>query len=158
MRLHLSTIALALLASPALASSIEPVTSGDSEGQGSIHTITCGECPALREKPKGQAYFVPDIDPGTQKVEIREIGGEKKMFRSEAWLGGSPVVFVSKAPEAGVGATAMPTSETANVIDPDATTGALGAKAASHAVTASAGGEPSGSPALDSSTFELRVE
>jgi hypothetical protein len=32
-------------------------------------------------------------------VERKEINGEMKLVRTEAWLGGSPVVFISKAPE-----------------------------------------------------------
>src|SRR5262245_2605803 len=101
MRFLLPTLAIAVLASPVLASSIEPVASGG-PGQGSVKTISCAECPALKEEEKASTYVVPEIEPGTQKVEIREVDGERKMFRSEAWFGGSPVVFVSKAPEEAV--------------------------------------------------------
>jgi hypothetical protein len=32
-------------------------------------------------------------------MEIVDINGEKKLVRTEAWLGGSPVIHVSKLPE-----------------------------------------------------------
>ena len=150
MRFLLPTIACGLLATPVLASSIEPVTSG-AKGQGSIETISCADCPALKETKRETTYVVPDIAPGTQKVEIREIDGERKLFRSEAWLGGSPVVFVSRAPEETVDAAAHKPAEPGTV-DPDTMTGALGVKAAA------ASAEATGSQQLDPSTFELRLD
>ncbi|MFD1327400.1 plant virulence effector HPE1-like domain-containing protein [Mycoplana ramosa] len=163
MRSLLLSVAFALLGAPALASSIEPIAAGG-KGQGSVQTISCTDCPALKEKKRSKTYVVPDIEPGTQKVEIREVDGERKVFRSEAWLGGSPVVFVSKAPEevaAGnteaKGAVAGASAETGNSIDPEATTGALETKSAAVAATAAAGAQKAGSQELDPSRFELRV-
>ena len=65
---------------------------------GSIETVRCTDCPALKPKLKGATYHVDAITPGTQKVEVREENGQRKIFRTEAWMGGSPVLFVSKAP------------------------------------------------------------
>ncbi|MBD9371259.1 hypothetical protein IB238_01220 [Rhizobium sp. ARZ01] len=157
MRSLLPTVAFALLGAPALASSIEPIASSD-KGQGSIATISCTDCPALKEKKQSKTYFVPEVEPGTQKVEIREVDGEKMIFRSESWLGGSPVVFVSKAPEEADDAAKDDVAATAvHTVDPEATTGALNANASGHAVAAAADGHEPGSRELDPSTFELRV-
>jgi hypothetical protein len=154
MRFLLPTIACGLLATPVIASSIETVTPG-TKGQGSIEAISCAECPALKETKRAATYVVPDIAPGTQKVEIREIGGERKLFRSEAWLGGSPVVFVNRAPETVDTAIAAEPGEPAAAVDPDTLTGALGDKVADRAA---ASAETAGSRQLDPSTFELRLD
>ncbi|PTM98437.1 plant virulence effector HPE1-like domain-containing protein [Mycoplana dimorpha] len=154
MRLLLPTIACGLLATPVLASSIEPVTSAGAKGQGSIQAISCTGCPALKETKQKATYVVPDIAPGTQKVEIREIEGERKIFRSEAWLGGSPVVFVSRAPETVDTETAEKPGDPATAVDPDTLTGALDVKAAAPAASTETGG----SRQLDPSTFELRLD
>ena len=151
MRFLLPTIACGLLATPVLASSIEPVTSG-AKGQGSIETISCADCPALKETKRETTYVVPDIAPGTQKVEIREIAGERKLFRSEAWLGGSPVVFVSRAPEETADTATADKPAEPGTVDPDTMTSALGVKAAA------ASAEAAGSRQLDPSTFELRLD
>lgn len=165
MRRLLPILAFALLAAPAAASSIEPVASGG-KGRGSVATISCAQCPPLKAAERERSYLVPELKPGTQKVEIREVDGERKMFRSEAWFGGSPVVFVSKAPEqppqdvaTGTAAeTPVETSaEAVAVIDTAATTGAVDASAAAHAVTAATAAGPAGSRQLDPSTFELRL-
>jgi hypothetical protein len=153
MRTLLPTLAFALLAAPALASSIEPVTGNPAKAT-SIETVSCADCPPLKEKPKGETYFVAPIDPGTQKVEIREANGERKMFRTEAWMGGSAVVFVSKAPQ-----EVVKTAETAVdadmgptvIVDKDATTGALDIGTANTTVTAATSRE------FDPAGFELRI-
>ncbi len=155
MRSLLPILACALAATPATASSIQPVTGGN-KGQGSVATVSCAQCPPLKEKEKSNSYVVPEIEPGTQKVEIREVGGERKIFRSEAWLGGSPVLFVTKAPEGPVDTAEMP-KEDAETVDTAATTGAVEGEAARLAVTASASAPPPSSRELDASAFELRL-
>ncbi|MDX3925591.1 MAG: plant virulence effector HPE1-like domain-containing protein [Shinella sp.] len=165
MRNLLPVLAFAAFASPALASSIEPVASGTA-GENSIETVRCLDCPPLKEKPKSESYFVQPIEPGTQKVEIREESGERKMYRTEAWFGGSPVVFVSKLPDEPVTA---PQTETAgaedaaedmemagDAIDREATTSALHRGAAADAMAANAAAA-AGSRQFDSSSFELRL-
>lgn len=153
-------LAFVLLAAPAFASSIEPVASG-SKGRGSVATISCAHCPPLKVAEKGHSYVVPELEPGTQKVEIREIDGERRMFRSEAWFGGSPVVFVTKAPEQAEDAVAEAPVETPDepmaAIDTAAMTGALDSGVAAVAVTAAAAAQPAASRELDPSTFELRL-
>lgn len=154
------TLAIALLAAPALASSIQPVASGG-KGRGSVATISCSHCPPLKVEEERRSYVVPELEPGTQKVEIREIDGERRMFRSEAWFGGSPVVFVTKAPEQAEDAIAEAPleapAEPVAAVDTAAMTGALDSSAAAVAVTAAAASQPVASRELDPSTFELRL-
>lgn len=97
MRLLLITTAVAMSAGSAWASSIEDVVSGQAVNS-SIATISCQKCPALQDKKK-VTYVVPEIEKGSETVELKEINGEMKIVRTEAWLGGSPVVFVSKPSE-----------------------------------------------------------
>lgn len=164
--------ALLVLPVPAFASSIE--SAGIKAGAGSIIVKSCDHCPASGAKPKRSAYIVPELKPGTQTVEIREINGEKKLVRTEAWLGGSPVVYVSKAPEAETAAApaiATPVAAsaiteaaaspqkadmipaTADGVDPSATTSALAVQP-----EAGASAQISTAKALDASKFELRMQ
>ena len=157
MRTLLPTFAFLLLAAPAFAGSIEPAGGGSSEGT-SISAIRCGDCPALKPKLKAETYHVDAIDAGTQKVEIREENGERKMFRTEAWMGGSPVLFVSKAPvetlQAADAEKPLDDSTTATeTVDASARTSALDATAAREAATATM--VPSRE--FDPAGFELRV-
>jgi hypothetical protein len=61
----------------------------------SIDFIRCSACAPLKAKKAAVADVV--LKPGTQKVEIRDVAGVRKVYRTEAWLGGSPVTYVSKA-------------------------------------------------------------
>jgi hypothetical protein len=61
----------------------------------SIDFIRCSACAPLKTKKAAVADVV--LKPGTQKVEIRDVAGVRKVYRTEAWLGGSPVTYVSKA-------------------------------------------------------------
>jgi hypothetical protein len=98
MRLVLAT-ALVFASSSAFASSIT-VINGTHQPGVSIVTKTCASCPvAVAPTSDEAAYKVPDLPAGTQKTEVIEINGEKKLARTEAWLGGSPVVHVSKLPK-----------------------------------------------------------
>ncbi len=98
MRFVLAT-ALVFASGPAFASSITVINSAHQSGV-SIVTKSCASCPvAAAPKSKEAAYTVPDLPAGTQKTEIIEINGEKKLARTEAWLGGSPVIYVSKLPD-----------------------------------------------------------
>ncbi|HEX2148480.1 MAG TPA: plant virulence effector HPE1-like domain-containing protein, partial [Pseudorhizobium sp.] len=95
----------------------------------------CGDCPPL--KPKDDtAYKVPVLDGAPQKTEIVEIDGQKKVVRTEAWLGGSPVVHVSamqdwmaESQNAKADATATERSPQGDVIDPHTQTGAVASMA-----------------------------
>jgi hypothetical protein len=94
MRLVLTTI-LVLASGTAFGSSITSL-SGSPNAVPSVVIKHCDDCPAPTPAPDRSAYRVPGLPSGTQKVEVREIDGEKKLVRTEAWLGGSPVTFVSK--------------------------------------------------------------
>ena len=93
MRLNILVLALLSSAATAQAGSIDVITTGKDVTR-SIEKISCVGCV---KKVKKQVRSVVELAPGTQKIEIREVDGVKKIFRTESWLGGSPVVFVSKA-------------------------------------------------------------
>ncbi|OBZ92961.1 hypothetical protein ADU59_24280 [Pararhizobium polonicum] len=96
MRTLLLTLASLAAAGTAGASSLENVIPGSNAN--SVSQFSCTHCPPLVVK-KTSNYIVPEVAPGTERVERKEINGEMKLVRTEAWLGGSPVVFISKAPE-----------------------------------------------------------
>ncbi|WP_313531486.1 plant virulence effector HPE1-like domain-containing protein [Shinella sp.] len=149
----LLTFAALLAAAPAFAGSFEPVSGTTTAG--SIETVSCDDCPALKPKREASTYHVDAIDPGTQKVEIREANGERKIYRTEAWMGGSPVLFVSKAPAETVQAAdaAAPADDTTVTVDATAKTSALDSGAARDAKTATV----ASSQEFDPAGFELRV-
>jgi hypothetical protein len=93
MRLNILVIALLSSAAAAQAGSIDVVTTGRDVPR-SIEKISCPSCV---RKPKKVEQSVVELAPGTQRIEIREVDGVKKVYRTESWLGGSPVVIVSKA-------------------------------------------------------------
>lgn len=93
MRFNMLVLALVSTAATAQAGSIDVVRTGEDTSR-SIETIRCDGC-AARAKKKIEA--VVELEPGTQRIEIREVNGVRKVFRTEAWLGGSPVTHVSKA-------------------------------------------------------------
>ncbi|MDK1488749.1 plant virulence effector HPE1-like domain-containing protein [Sinorhizobium sp. 7-81] len=174
MRSLLISGAFALLAGTAAASSIEDVVSGKAVNS-SVAAVSCADCPPLQPKKKS-SYVVPEITPGTDKIELKEIGGEVKLVRTEAWLGGSPVVFVSKAPEEVVRAAATKTGGSATAsasmgidlrqpatggtispqIDETAKTAAV--HAISHAEPVAASMAKDNSQEFDPAAFELRLD
>ena len=93
MRVNILVIALLSSAATAQAGSIDAIKTGK-DAPRSIEKISCPSC---AKKPKKAEQSVVELAPGTQKIEIREIAGVRKIYRTEAWLGGSPVVMVSKA-------------------------------------------------------------
>lgn len=93
----LLTVALVLASSSAMASSIE-VIHGNRTGNGSVVSVTCEGCPKLAVKIKPLAETAPALAPGTQDISVRDVDGKKQMVRREAWLGGSPVTYVSNNP------------------------------------------------------------
>lgn len=149
MRTLATTFAVLFMAAPAFASSIEPFA-GPSDAAGSVSAVSCDACPALKAKPKSETYHVEAIAPGTQKIEVREENGERRIFRTEAWMGGSPVVFVSKAPAE---APAETTPVAAEEVDADARTSALDTDAVTQASVASV----TVSREFDPSGFALRL-
>lgn len=101
MRSLLFTVASLLVAGSASASSIEIVKANEDLDSKSIQTLSCAECPPIVVE-KRITYVVPVIEKGTERIELKEIDGQTKSFRTEAWLGGSPVVFVNKLSEEAV--------------------------------------------------------
>jgi hypothetical protein len=94
MRLIL-TFAIALSGAPAYSASITTL-GGTPEQVPSVVHSRCDNCPAPTPPADRSTYHVPSLQTGTQRMEVREIGGEKKLTRTESWMGGSPVVYVSK--------------------------------------------------------------
>ncbi|API53076.1 hypothetical protein BMW22_16950 [Rhizobium leguminosarum] len=144
--------AILLIAGSAMASSIEVVGKTAPSAEGSIVTETCAHCPPLQAELTKKDYTVPELKPGVlQASEIRDVGGEKKIYRTVGWMGGSPVVFVSKAtPEAML--AAAPPAPPADGIDMSATTAAvIGGDA--RPVAAGMAEQPA---ALNASDFKLR--
>lgn len=86
--------AISLPACIASAGSIDPIV-GHGVKSTSLVTIACTACPPLKSREKIRGYRVEDLAPPTQRVEISQVHNEMKMVRTEAWMGGSPVVFGS---------------------------------------------------------------
>lgn len=144
--------AILLMAGSAMASSIEVVGKAAPRADGSIVTESCVNCPPLQAEATKKDYTVPDLKPGAfQATEVRDVGGEKKIYRTEGWMGGSPVLFVSKAtPEALI--AAAPPAPPVDGIDMNATTAAvIGGDA--RPVAAGIVEQPK---TLDASGFKLR--
>ena len=173
MRLLLITTVLGLAAGNAQASSIETVASGTTDNA-SVSTVSCAACPPLQSKKK-VSYVVPTIAAGGETIELKKINGEMKMVRTEAWLGGSPVVFVSKPSQEIIKAAAAETApsptvtvstnadvENAEADDPKVLSIDETAKtAAVTPIGASVAGTPvveEGSQDFDPSAFELRLD
>ncbi|MDP9808430.1 hypothetical protein J2W42_001268 [Rhizobium tibeticum] len=141
-------------AGSACASSIEVVGKDTRINGGSISQESCPSCPALEPVERKKDYVVPTLAPGSlQSSEIRDVDGEKKLYRTEGWMGGSPVVFVTKAPAEPMTASAPP----ADNIDHASTTAAvIGGDV--RPIAANVVGAPKEQTApLDVSTFELRL-
>jgi len=94
MRILLLAGMMAMAAFAAHAGSIE-VISKDNDSAKSIEKVSCPICAPLKKK-KAEITEI-SLTPGTEKVEVKQVDGVLKVYRTEAWLGGSPVVYVSKA-------------------------------------------------------------
>lgn len=94
MRMFLLAGVISMAATAVQAESSFTVVGATNRTTGSVEQITCPTCAPLKTKKIEKTEIT--LKPGTQKVEIREVNGEKKVFRTEAWLGGSPVTHVSK--------------------------------------------------------------
>jgi hypothetical protein len=168
MRLNVLILALLSSAGAAQAGSIEAIRTGQ-DAVRSIERIDCTSC--ARRAKKKQAEAAIELAPGTQKIEIREVEGVRKIYRTEAWLGGSPAVYVSKAlpdaepavaegqpalPEEAAAIPAAPVAEPqvpaeASMIDETSTT---------SAVTADIGADAKVEPktaTFDPAKLELRI-
>ena len=141
MRPFFLTLACVLAAGSAMASSIQPIDSKTETGGDSIIDRVCADCPAIKPPMVKKDYVVPDLAPGTQSVVVRDIDGQRKVVRTEAWMGGSPVVFISKPTPEALAAANVPIDG----IDLTAKTAALPQSAKAKTP-----------PPLDVSGFELR--
>ncbi|MFK0209058.1 plant virulence effector HPE1-like domain-containing protein [Agrobacterium sp. NPDC090283] len=97
MRRLFLTAVIALTGGSAMASSIEYIN-GVHVTNGSFVRLDCAGCQPVKGKTVAQDYAVPSIEPGTQHTEMREVDGKRTLVRTEAWLGGAPVTFVSTNP------------------------------------------------------------
>lgn len=97
MRRLLLTAIVVLTGGSAMASSIEYIN-GVHTTNGSFIRRDCTGCQQVKEKTAAQVYSIPSIEPGTQHTEMREVDGKQTLVRTEAWLGGAPVTFVSTNP------------------------------------------------------------
>ncbi|MDP2119779.1 MAG: plant virulence effector HPE1-like domain-containing protein [Hoeflea sp.] len=64
----------------------------------SIVEVGCPSC-AREAARKAAEETEIRLAPGEQIVEVRNVGGEMMIYRTENWLGGSPITMVSKATE-----------------------------------------------------------
>ncbi|PPJ47577.1 hypothetical protein C0075_18730 [Rhizobium sp. KAs_5_22] len=151
------TAAFLAVTGPALASSIEIVGPAPAKGA-SILVVNCTTCPPLKAVEDKKAYKVPQIAPGTQAAEIVEMDGEAKLRRTESWLGGSPVVFISKAEGWSTDGSVIAAAAIGpdDGIDVNATTAAVSGGAAGAPVKAMLVG-PAGPKPLDVTTYDLRL-
>jgi len=166
MRVHILALAAFSVAGLAHAASVETVKTGVDKVR-SIETIKCEEC--VREARKVEPAAL-ELAPGTQKVEIRNVGGVMKVYRTEAWLGGSPVVVVSKAFDGEIAAQVVDTPNDKIAVKADerpveqpATLGTdmIDESATTSAVTADMGAAVNVAPkkaAFDASKLEFRLD
>lgn len=139
--------------SAASASSIEVIGKSAPVDSGSIITTTCQTCPPLAVIERKKDYTVPSLPQGElQSSQVRDIGGEKKLYRTEGWMGGSPIVFVTKAPIATMTASAP----VMDGIDRTETTSVVIGSGARPVAAGMAGQAPEQKAPLDVSTFKLR--
>jgi hypothetical protein len=146
-------VVAALMAGSAMASSIDVVGANAASSDSSILKMTCTTCPPLQVVEAKKEYIVPTLAEGTlEHSQIRDVDGEKKLFRTEGWMGGSPVVFVTKA-QAPVAVAAAPAA--ADGVDTATTSAVIGAD--TKPVVAGAAGQPTEQTRpLDVSNFKLR--
>ncbi|MBU4527699.1 MAG: hypothetical protein KUA43_11820 [Hoeflea sp.] len=84
-------------AGAASAGSIEPFKATTST-RTSIVEVGCPAC-AREAKEKAAEEAQIKLAPGQQIIEVRNVDGQMMIYRTENWLGGSPVTMVSKATE-----------------------------------------------------------
>lgn len=122
MRFVIVTAVMALSSSAAFAGSIDSVMT-QSNISPSQTLIICENCPPPPKPQKVTRDDEPRWKPGAENIEIREINGTKKRLSTEAWFGGSPVLFVTKAP--GEDGTDTAATQPMPGVDPGSTTAAL---------------------------------
>lgn len=94
MRRIMIAAALTVAAGAAQASSIEVFTQSASS-KSSIIVIGCPSCVQAAKKAE-EEKLAPPMAPGTQTVKVRLVDGKPMVYRTDNWLGGSAVTWVSK--------------------------------------------------------------
>ncbi|MBB4143016.1 plant virulence effector HPE1-like domain-containing protein [Rhizobium rhizoryzae] len=124
----------------------------------SVVRIACTHCDGKAPRRSKSEYVVPSLDAGHERVTISQIGGKPAVTRTENFMGGSPVRFVSVNPmwvereqQLMLSRTVSPTKS--DGVDQRATTSAVSADAAPKPVAATPVEQPA---APDFSKFELR--
>ena len=82
---------------PAAASSIERLSTGVVTQPASIVSLGCLDCTPVSE-PKHQGAAPLHLPAGEQILTVEQRNGKPVLLRTEAWMGGSPVTFVSVNP------------------------------------------------------------
>ncbi|GGF97630.1 hypothetical protein GCM10010924_27230 [Rhizobium wenxiniae] len=95
---HLALTAFVLFAGTAQAQSVMPFPGNTHGTTPSMLSMTCETCPPLKTAEDSN-YKVPELKGSIQSVSLMEIDGQKKIVRTNAWMGGSPVVHISKVPD-----------------------------------------------------------
>ncbi|WP_137132355.1 plant virulence effector HPE1-like domain-containing protein [Rhizobium sp. FY34] len=85
-------------AAPAAASSILRMSATPLATSPSVKDIICTTCEEHTAAPVKPSYIVPELANGTQLNELKQRNGKTALMRTEAWMGGSPVTFVSLSP------------------------------------------------------------
>lgn len=118
MRRIMIAAAMTLAAGGAQASSIDRVKTGD----GAHKSIVQFGCPACTRAAEEAARNTVVLPASGQIVELREVGGQQMIYRTENWLGGTPVTMVSKATNSDIaklgGEKARPASPVVAVSEP----------------------------------------
>lgn len=95
---HLALTAFVLFAGTAQAQSVMPFPGNTQGTTPSMLSMTCETCPPIKTAEDSN-YKVPELKGSIQSVSLMEIDGQKKIVRTNAWMGGSPVVHISKVPD-----------------------------------------------------------
>ncbi|WP_152599707.1 plant virulence effector HPE1-like domain-containing protein [Hoeflea sp. BAL378] len=127
--------ALCAAAGAAQAGSIETFAPTPSE-RSSIVEVGCPSC-AREAAQKAAEEAEIKLAPGEQIVEVRNVAGQMMIYRTENWLGGSPVTMVRKATDLDLIALGVAKPETNQIADTGKAPGE-----AQPPVTAATTGEP----------------
>lgn len=156
-----------LAAGQVAAQSIETISGPMTGNNGSIVTLSCNHCPPKATAPEKLRYVVPQATAGSDHVEVRQIDGKMKLVSTEAYRGGSPVVFITTAGEMDIKAARadipypVATPQTASIPAGDSTAGAgntIDTTQKTSGIAQSAlGASPAASQGIDAQSFQLRL-
>jgi len=107
----------------------------------SIVEIGCQSC-ARKAAIKAAEEARIKLAPGEQIIEAREVGGKMMIYRTENWLGGSPVTMVRKASEADLIALGVAAPDSEQTVEADTAAGGETEPTMTAPVTAATMSEP----------------